>query len=682
MFPAFLFIIAISVGGFALTYLFEDEEPFLWRLAAGNVIGSAIFGTAGFVSALFFGLNAASVFIALVFTLIPVVFILNGERRKLFERDRVKAKGKLQGASLGKALPFLYYAAFLVLFIFFFDRAMIETDQGIFTGGSNNLGDLPFHLGVIFGFTDGANFPPQNPSFSGAKFSYPFIADFLTASFVKLGIGVRDAMLVQNVAWAFSLLVILERYVHRLIGDRLAARIAPALLFFSGGLGFIWFLGDYWGQTKSFFDFLGSLPKDYTIGDEFRWGNSLITLFITQRSLLLGMPITLIVLGALWKIFTTETQRNGEEIRKSGTVQADFASFIPHPSSLIPFVVGLIAGLLPLVHLHSLAVLFVVTAFLLFLRLDKWREFAAFGIGVCIIAVPELLWSMSGSATRAAEFFAFHFGWDSRETNIVWFWIKNTGIFIPFVVVGIYLVYFQQRREDVKEETRKKEKGKRKNKDAAGSSLITHHSSLLLFYLPFVFLFIVSNAAKLAPWEWDNIKVLIYWFVGSLPFAAIALAWMWRKPAALKIAAAVCFAILIFSGALDVWRTASGQVNYKVFDADAVTVANRIKASASPTALFLNAPTYNTAIVLTGRRSLMRYPGHLSSHGIDYRQREDDVKQMYRGGPAALGLLEKYGIDYVLISPEERNTLAPNEEFFKRFPVIAEAGQYKVYKVK
>lgn len=671
MFLALLFIIAISTGGFALTYLFEDEEPFLWRLAAGNVMGSAIFGTVGFVFAILFGLNAVTIFISLAIVLLPVLLIARGSRRKLFQQDWAKAKGKLQGASLGKAFPFLYYAAFLILFIFFFDRAMIETDQGIFTGGSNNLGDLPFHLGVIFGFTDGANLPPQNPSFSGAKFSYPFIADFVTACFVKLGIGVRDALLVQNVSWAFSLLVILERFVYRLTGDRLAARIAPALLFFSGGLGFIWFLGDYWGQTKGFFEFLNALPKDYTISDEFRWGNSLITLFITQRSLLLGMPITLVVLGALWKIFVTETRRLGDGVSKFSILHFPFSVFV----------VGLIAGLLLLVHLHSLAVLFVVTAFLLFMRLDKWRELAAFGIGVCVVAIPELFWSMSGSATQATEFFAFHFGWDSRETNIVWFWVKNTGIFIPMIVAGVYLSYFPQSREDAKEEKSKKEKGKRKNRDE-DFKLISHPSSLILFYIPFVFLFLVSNAAKLAPWEWDNIKVLIYWFVGSLPFVGFVLAWTWRHSEALKVVAAACFAVLIFSGVLDVWRTASGQINYKVFDADAVTVANRIKASASPNALFLNAPTYNTAIVLTGRRSLMRYPGHLSSHGIDYGQRENDVKEMYRGGSATLSLLEKYGIEYVLISPEERNTLAPNEDFFKRFSVIAEAGPYKIYRVK
>lgn len=670
MLISLILILAIAAGGFALTYLIENEEPFLWRVAAGNVIGSAIFGTTTFLLAMFAGLNAATVIAAMVIVLIPIVLLRSEDRRKIFRHDWAKAKGKMQGASVVKALRLLYYVGFLVLFVFFFDRTMIETDQGIFTGGSNNLGDLPFHLGAIFSFTDGANFPPQNPSFAGAKFSYPFIADLITAAFMKFGVGVKDAMLVQNVAWAFSLLVILERFVLKLTNDRLASKIAPALLFLSGGLGFIWFFGDFGAQAKGFSEFIWHIPKDYTIGQDFRWGNSLVTLFMTQRSLLLGMPLTLIVLGYLWGIFNAETQSRGEK-------KLEFSIF-HFPLSIL--ISGSIAGLLPLIHLHSLAVLFVVTAFLFFLRIEKWREWVGFGIGVCVLAIPQLAWSISGSATETTKFFEWHFGWDSGDTNFLWFWIKNTGIFIPLIAVGAYLIYLPQSRKVAKDEERERTKGKEQND--TDSSRIAHHSSLLMFYLPFVFLFLISNVAKLAPWEWDNIKVLIYWFVGSIPFVAFAVSWMWQRNSALRIVAASCFLVLVFSGALDVWRTASGQIKNGVFDADGVLVAERIKRSTPLKALFLNAPTYNSAVVLSGRQSLMRYPGHLGSHGIDYGARERDVKSIYSGGSNADELMRKYGIEYVLISPEERNSVAANEQFFRKFPVVAEAGQYKVYKVK
>lgn len=657
-----LIIIVLAFGGMALTYLVADDETFMWRLAVGNVVGSAVFGIAAFVLALLFGFSVASVIVAIVITLLPIAVLQKRERRSKFLHDWVKAKGKLQGGNIKRFASFGYYALFVVLFWLFFGQTMYETAAGIFTGGSNNLGDLPFHLGAILGFTDGNNLPPQNPSFSGARFSYPFIADFLTACFMRLGADLQGAMFLQNVSWAFSLLVIFERFTAKITGSKLAGRIAPVLLFFSGGLGFLWFFKDYWEQGKGLWEFLWNLPRDYTITEQFRWGNSLVVLFITQRSLLLGMPITIAVLGFLWKIFATEntvyTEKEvGEKI--PGSLRRRIAASL---------LVGLLAGMLPLIHLHSLAALFVVTGFLFVIKPERWREWIAFGIGVCVIAVPELLWSMAGSASETSKFFEWHFGWDKRDANIVWFWIKNTGIVIPFAIAGIYLLFSRQIHRNVE---------KTKNEDHKPQA-----KDLLLFYSPFLFLFVVSNTAKLAPWEWDNIKVLIYWYVGSVPLIAFALAWAWKEKKLFRATAVAGLLALTLSGGLDVWRTATGQNKIKVFDADAVKIAQQIKAKTAPNALFLNAPTYNSAVVLSGRRSYMRYFGHLSSHGIDYGAREDEVKRIYEGGGVADIFLKKAEIDYVLISPEERNSMKANEEFFKKYPVVAESGEYRVYKIK
>ncbi|MGD9589082.1 MAG: hypothetical protein AB7Q37_01540 [Pyrinomonadaceae bacterium] len=664
MLISLLLLAVITAGGFAITYLFEDDESFMWRLAAGSVIGMAVFGTVSFLLAMAAGLNAGTVTAAVVVTMAPLIVLFRQPNQGRFFHDWEKAKGKLKGASRAKALRFAYYALSFIVLLLFFSQTMYSTAEGIFTGGSNNLGDLPYHIGAILSFSDGANFPPMNPSYAGAKFSYPFIADLVTACFMKLGAGLREAMLVQNAAWAFALLVILERFVVRLTGDRLAGRLAPPLLFLSGGLGFLWFFGDLAAQSKGLTEFIWNLPKDYTIGDEFRWGNSLISLFMTQRSLLLGMPITLIVIGYLWSVFT----RPATESHRS-----DRASLIR------PLIVGLIAGLLPLVHLHSLAVLFVVTAFLFFLRLDVWKVWIAFGAGVCLIAIPELIWSMTGSANEAAKFFEFHIGWDSRDNNIFWFWIKNTGLVFPMLIFGVFLLIRNVKGND--KDGKSGVTAPKKGSDAHASTE-TGGYSLLFFYLPFFFLFVIANIAKLAPWEWDNIKVLIYWFIGTLPLIGYALAWMWRQGSALKVAAAVCLFLLTASGSLDVWRTISGANKIRVFDADAVKIGERLRLSTSANALFLNAPTYNSAVALMGRQSLMRYPGHLASHGIDYGPREADVKTMFAGGPNAEALLQRYGIDFVLISPEERSSMRANEPYFAKFPIAAEVGQYKVYKIR
>ena len=674
MILTFLLIFLITCGGTVLTYLYEKEDSLLARLAAGNVTGSAIFATVGFLLACFFGLSVPTVLIALAVTLLPLALLAKGNLRGQLKAGIARATSQLEGADLSKILRFAYYVFVFLLLWFFFERAMIETAGGIFTGGSQNLGDLPFHLGAIFSFTEGSNFPPENPSFSDAKFTYPFLADFVTACFVKIGAGVSGAMLVQNVLLGFSLVVLLEKFTRLLTANITAGKIAPLLLLLSGGLGFVWFFKDYWNGTQSLTEILWKLPQDYTIGDKFRWGNSLVVLFLTQRSLLFGMPLTLIALSKIWEIFSSEEEKGsgGDEETKVDSDNPKPAAIENSPSPLLlfpssAFLVGLLAGTLALIHVHSLVVLFVVCAFLFFFKFENWRAWLAFGVGVSLIAVPELLWSLTGSASNLSKFIEPHFGWDSKDENFIKFWAKNIGLFAPVLIGGLILLLM---RED-KDEDESKTKDQRPKTE-----------NLLIFYLPFAFLFLIANTVKLAPWEWDNIKVLIYWFVGSLPFAALALAWLWKKNTGLKAAAIACFVALTLSGALDVWRTISRQINYKVFDRDAVKIAEQIKQKTAPNAMFLNAPTYNSAVVLSGRRSLMRYNGHLSSYGIDYQPREAEVRRIYEGTALTDRLLQKNNIEYVIISPEELGNVTVREEFFYKFPIIAEVGEYKIFKVK
>lgn len=652
MLIALILIVLTAIGGTPLTYLVAKDKPLLWRFSAGTIIGSAILGLLSFLFASAGGFTVPVLIAAVAVTLAPLALLKDAATRKIFERDWAKAKGTFQGANAAKAKRFAYYGGFFLLFWLFFDKTMFMLNGGINTGGSQNLGDLPYHLGTIFSFTEANNFPVINPSWAGAKYTYPFVADLLSAVFVKLGADVISAMFVQNVAWAFSLFVILESFVVALTCSKLAGRIAPVLLFLSGGLGFLAFADDM-PAGKGLYDYLMALPRDYTITDKLRWGNSLVVLFMTQRSLLLGMPLTILVLTYLWRVFSRKDDGD-----KPGALS--FASF---PRSA--FLIGLLAGTLPLIHMHSLVVLFIVTAFLFAMRPGKWLEWVAFGVGTALVAVPELVWLMTGTATESKKFFELFFGWDKRESNFLWFWFTNTGLLFPALGVGIWVYLTGGKLGKAVEEPKE-----------------PRPNELLLFYIPFAFLFIISNSAKLAPWEWDNIKILIYWFAGTLPFAALAIAWAWEQSKVLKVVAGIAVFVLIASGSLDVWRTVSGQIKYGVFEPDAVKIAEQIRQKTDPKAVFLNAPTFNSPVVLTGRQSVMRYSGHLASHGIDYYPREAEVKQIYSGAGVADILLAKYNVDYVIFTPEERNTLKANEEFFKKFPVIAEAGQFRVYKVK
>ena len=77
----------------------------------------------------------------------------------------------------------------------------------------------------------------------------------------------------------------------------------------------------------------------------------------------------------------------------------------------------------------------------------------------------------------------------------------------------------------------------------------------------------------------------------------------------------------------------------------------------------------------------MGYPGHIWTHGIDSGAREAEIKRIYSGAPDAAALLAKYGVDYVVVDPQERSVMPVKDAFFKRYPEVTTVGEYHLYKV-
>jgi len=144
---------------------------------------------------------------------------------------------------------------------------------------------------------------------------------------------------------------------------------------------------------------------------------------------------------------------------------------------------------------------------------------------------------------------------------------------------------------------------------------------------------------------------------------------------------ATLFVMLTLAGGLDVFALASRQGEYQEFDRDGVTFAEMIKQRTPPSATILHAPIHNTPVFLTGRRSLMGYPGHIWTHGIDFGAREADIKKIYSGSLDAANLMSKYGVDYVVIDPQEHSVMTVNTNFFARYPEVAKVGEYHLYKI-
>jgi hypothetical protein len=464
--------------------------------------------------------------------------------------------------------------------------------------------------------------------------------------FVAAGASLREAFLVQNLLVGLALVGLLHRFTQVLTGDRLAAFLAPVLVLLSGGLGWVAFLQDVRLGEQGIVAALGALTHDYTIvGDgPFRWGNAITTLLVTQRSLLHGLPIALIVFVLLWKLLHAEPPPTTRPTIRSVPIRLALAA-------------GILTGSLPLVHAHSFVVV-LGTAFFFGLLFRQWREgrwvpWSVYVLAALALALPGIWWSTHDSIANAGTFFGFEFGWDHGDENIAWFWLLNTGLFIPLAAVA---AFWPGRRPIASR-------------------------SLLLFSAAFLVWFIVPNVMKLAPWVWDNIKVLFYWFVGFVPLVALLLARMLQSGRGWRILGVTALLSMTLAGGIDVWRVLSSQTELQEFDADGIAVAGLIREETPPRALILHAPTYNPPVFLTGRRSLLGYTGYIWAHGLPYVDREADIKRIYAGEEGADRLLDQYGIEYILVSPIERASMTVNEAYLEGFPVVGESGEYRLHEV-
>ena len=383
----------------------------------------------------------------------------------------------------------------------------------------------------------------------------------------------------------------------------------------------------------------------------------------------MGLPLAVIVFTQWWLATDTATRGRGDAVKEKKPAKAQRSakkasrkkegkSFVntpalPQLSSLHRMIAaGIVAGMLPLVHAHSFVVVMAMGGCLALIQ-RRWRNWFVFFMVATLIAVPQMLWSTHGSSVKAASFFDWQFGWDRGTESAAWFWIKNTGLYIPLIFTAIVW--------------------------PGRKSLIPRR--LLLFYLPFTLCFIIPNIIKLAPWVWDNIKVLFYWWVASAPLVAILLARLWHKGGLFRPLAVLAFAFVTVAGALDVASIVLNPRTFQVFDSRGILFADIVKQDTDPRALVVHAPVHNHPVFLTGRRSLLGYPGHIWTHGLDFVEREREIKSLYAGAPGADSIIGKYGIKYAVVGPHERNVTGVNDQFFSRFAKVGEIGEYRLYKI-
>ena len=461
------------LGGILLTYLFDSEASFPARVCTAVPVGFAALAFFGFLALCFLPFNEILLLGIAFVCAAPMALLANRAVRNAVYSDLGKAVRDLRQAVLQPTYRatayFVFYALTGLLFWAVFRRVLFVRADGLYTGFSNNVGDLPFHLQIITSFVHSHNFPPDDPTYTGTRFTYPFLADLVAALFVHSGASVRDALFVENLLFSLALVGLLHRWTSELTRDAIAGLIAPVLVLFSGGLGWLALFKDAAESQGGIWEVLRHPPHDYTIitGTEWRWGNALTTLLVPQRSMLFGLCIAVAIFTQWWLVLENDS--------------AAEAHSTPAVIERRMIAAGVLAGLLPLIHTHTWIVVMTM-AVCLALLLRRWRDWSIFLALALLVASPQILWMLHGSSVKLGAFWAWHFGWDRGEDNAIWFWLKNTGLFIPSLVAAVLW-----RRKEYLVSPR-----------------------LLRFYSPFVLCFLMPNTIKLAPWVWDNIKVLFY----------------------------------------------------------------------------------------------------------------------------------------------------------------------------
>jgi len=676
MLLAILLLICAITGGTLLTFLFDRATPRAARLCMGAGIGLALMSIVGFLLALVFGLGATTIILTALLLLLPWLLLLNDGYRLVILNALRPSAPPTAGSAAGIGY-LVFYLALALLLAMVFQRAVFERPDGIYTGVMNNLGDLPLHLQIINSFAQGHNLPPEDPTYADVRFAYPFLVDFLAAMLVRAGAGVIFALWLENMVMALALVGLLHYWTILLTRNRLAGVLAAPLVIFSGGLG--WWLLFSESSSDGLFATLGNLQHDYTIvpNSILRWGNSLTTLFVPQRSILFGMPLAITIFCQWWLAISQHEDGKPSDADSTATSSLEQKTTISakpsksrrkalrkgaaHPQPEPPnfylrrmLAGGLCAGLLPLIHAHTFLAVIAVAACLLVIFHSAWKSWLYFFVVALVVCAPEILWLANTGGVNTRSYLGWQPGWDHGQHNVIWFWVVNTGLFIPLLLVTLVWRW--------------------------GSFKLP--PQVLKLYLPFIICFLIPNLIKVAPWVWDNIKILFLWFVASAPLVAWLLARWWQQRSLVRWLAPAVLATLLLAGALDVLRVVSEASEYREFDSQGIATANTISAQTAPRALVLHAPTYNSPVFLTGRRSLLGYPGWMWSRGLDYSERSADIERIYSGAPDAEALLRKYNVDYVLVGPTELASFKVNEQFWSRYKMLSQAGAYRVYQIE
>ncbi|MEM3704256.1 MAG: hypothetical protein QXX79_07570, partial [Candidatus Bathyarchaeia archaeon] len=518
----------------------------------------------------------------------------------------IKWRDIFGGAPLGKDLNFENVAvalAGIVAFLALNLRCVLREEFNSLYSSLFVRGDCSFHVSIINSFVYRNNFPPQYPVIIDTPMAYPFLVDFLSAILMKTGFDLRSSIIVPNVLFQASTLCLISSLAVRIFKRKYVGALSAFLFFFAGNMGITYAVQDLLARGD-FIGWITNLPTDYSgsgISDlpEIRFGNPVAVMLLPQRASALGIGISIIVYILIF--YSLKSQENLRELVAA----------------------GIFMGLLSTVHSHSFIAVVIVVFLLVFEFRKSLRFFAAVFVPAAVLSLPQIL---IVQAHAEGGFMGVTIGWlginAERIMSLNWstplnvlsssiqsvlllvmFWFMNIGVMILPFIFGF------------------------KKSDAAIRS----------FYAPFLMLFFLGNFVRFQPWDWDNYKIFIHWYILTVmvaSYGAVKIAELTgltfkdfrsfakhkrlNKQRIKPIFGFATLAIILFLS------TATGFLSYvKMFqesylmwsEADLV-FADWIRRNTPSESVFLTSTDYlHPAATIGGRQIVLGYEGWLWSHG-------------------------------------------------------------------